>query len=147
MNIQMMKLFTYIKISFVCTFTRYVMGLLTKLLFLIILYKSINCQLNCNKIDNYVYKFNLLRHCQRSNKTVIALGKYLSLEECSKFAQNARGLAFNYNPIGRGDVNLFIKKSNIITGKGQKVWAFSIIQNLLRSDCEKRSIIQNCKVR
>lgn len=54
-------------------------------------------------------QFYPLRHCQRSNKTVIAFSSVKSLNQCSDFAIENRALAFNFSPENRSKINLFLK--------------------------------------
>jgi hypothetical protein len=69
---------------------------------------------NCRDLENEQekHKFYPLRHCQRSNKTVIALTDVESAKECAQFARSVRGLAFNYSPRGRREKNLFVVDKN-----------------------------------
>lgn len=54
-----------------------------------------------------------LRHCQRSNKTVIAqFNDFDDVEECADFARKSRGLAFNYSPKSRRFRNLYESDTN-----------------------------------
>lgn len=63
--------------------------------------------------DKLEHEFHPLRHCQRSNKSVIAFANVDSLDECIDFARSMSGLAFNYNPKDRFGKNLYeIKKMN-----------------------------------
>lgn len=41
-------------------------------------------------------KYYPLRHCQRSNKTVIGMKNVANLQKCVQFADSNRALAFNY---------------------------------------------------
>lgn len=52
--------------------------------------------------------YHPLRHCQRSNKTVIAqYNDFDTVEECANFARKSRGLAFNYSPKSRRSNNFY----------------------------------------
>ncbi|CRK93451.1 CLUMA_CG006987, isoform A [Clunio marinus] len=67
-----------------------------------LLYLSTTKSKFCHELEGRVKRdFHPLRHCQRSNKSVIAYMKVESLEECSDFAKLNRGLAFNFSPKGR----------------------------------------------
>lgn len=55
-------------------------------------------------------KFYAIRHCQRSNKTTIALAKYRRVKRCADLALRRHGLAFNFSPSSRESVNLFLLK-------------------------------------
>uniref|UniRef100_A0A182P9H4 adenylate cyclase n=1 Tax=Anopheles epiroticus TaxID=199890 RepID=A0A182P9H4_9DIPT len=56
---------------------------------------------------NIVHRFYPLRHCQRSNRTVIGLMNVKTVRECADFARDKQGLAFNYAPINRNNTNWF----------------------------------------
>ncbi|XP_053692326.1 uncharacterized protein LOC128740785 [Sabethes cyaneus] len=62
------------------------------------------------------HHFHALRHCQRSNRTVIGLINAETVRECAEFARRKHGLAFNYGPKDRKQVNLFelveLRKAN-----------------------------------
>lgn len=55
--------------------------------------------------------YHPLRHCQKSNKTIVASNDFESVEECADFAYKSNGLAFNYSPKIRRDKNLFEESS------------------------------------
>lgn len=61
----------------------------------------------CNEFKDIHHEFYPLRHCQRSNKTVIAYSNEDSLEDCAEFSRYHRGLAFNFSPIERRKKNLY----------------------------------------
>ena len=63
----------------------------------------------CKEFKDIEHKFYPLRHCQRSNKTVIDFSKVESLNECSEFAREKRALAFNFSPGERIKINLYQK--------------------------------------
>lgn len=67
----------------------------------------ISSKLCANRRLEVSLKFYPLRHCQRSNKSVITYSNTESLEECSSFAIKSRGLAFNFSPRDRYKKNLF----------------------------------------
>lgn len=75
----------------------------------------------CPNIESYPkYEFYPLRHCQRSNGTVIAFKNVKNLEECANLARDRYGLAFNFKPNDRRDKNLYdiIKnKSEVVLNK------------------------------
>lgn len=63
---------------------------------------------SCENIRSKIkLDFHPLRHCQRSNKTVIAFDDSETVEECAEFARKSKGLAFNYSPSDRREKNLF----------------------------------------
>jgi hypothetical protein len=68
----------------------------------------------CKEFEGKVkHEFYPLRHCQRSNKTVIYFTNVESFEDCVEFTRNHRGLAFNFSPLNRFKKNLFeLKKQN-----------------------------------
>lgn len=53
------------------------------------------------------HEFHPLRHCQRSNKTVIAYSNVKNVEKCAEFTRISRGLAFNFSPRNRSYQNMF----------------------------------------
>ncbi|XP_058126386.1 uncharacterized protein LOC131283098 [Anopheles ziemanni] len=55
-----------------------------------------------------VHRFYPLRHCQRSNRTVIGLANVKTVRECANLARHKQALAFNYAPEGRNRSNLFV---------------------------------------
>lgn len=69
----------------------------------------------CREFKEVKHEFYPLRHCQRSNKTVIALSNFESPNGCSEFARAHRALAFNYSPGDRRKINLY-QKGNISAG-------------------------------
>ncbi|XP_041775583.1 uncharacterized protein LOC121595581 [Anopheles merus] len=62
------------------------------------------CEANARKI---VHRFYPLRHCQRSNRTVIGLVNVQSVRECADYARDKQGLAFNFAPIKRNNTNWY----------------------------------------
>ncbi|XP_053667048.1 uncharacterized protein LOC128716153 [Anopheles marshallii] len=62
------------------------------------------CETAARKI---VHRFYPLRHCQRSNRTVIGLKNVKTVRECADFARDKQGLAFNYAPVDRNNSNWF----------------------------------------
>ncbi|EDS28634.1 conserved hypothetical protein [Culex quinquefasciatus] len=53
------------------------------------------------------HRFHALRHCQRSNKTIIGLINVSTVKECAQYARKRHGMAFNFGPKGRNLTNLF----------------------------------------
>lgn len=53
------------------------------------------------------HSYHPLRHCQRSNGTIIGLRNVKSIEECVAFAQDRSALAFNYGSKDNQTTNLF----------------------------------------
>lgn len=65
----------------------------------------------CSDENAIVHDFHPLRHCQRSNKSVIAFSNVDSLDDCIEYARSVRGLAFNFSSKDRYLKNRFeIKK-------------------------------------
>ena len=63
---------------------------------------------SCMELENEVkHEFHALRHCQRSNKTLIGLANFDTLEECADFTRRKNGLAFNFSPKNRNKNNLY----------------------------------------
>ena len=63
---------------------------------------------SCMELENEIkHEFYALRHCQRSNKTLIGLANFDTLEECADFTRNNKGLAFNFSPKNRNKHNLY----------------------------------------
>uniref|UniRef100_A0AAG5CXA5 C-type lectin domain-containing protein n=1 Tax=Anopheles atroparvus TaxID=41427 RepID=A0AAG5CXA5_ANOAO len=63
------------------------------------------CEMQAKRI---VHRFYPLRHCQRSNRTVIGLANVKTVRECADLARHKQALAFNYAPAGRNRSNLFV---------------------------------------
>ena len=62
----------------------------------------------CSELSNKIkHNFSPLRHCQRSNRTVIGMKNVENVEKCADFARSKRGLAFNYSPTGRNRTNFY----------------------------------------
>lgn len=53
------------------------------------------------------HRFHALRHCQRSNRTIVGLTNTATVAECAEYARKKRGLAFNFGPKNRNDTNLY----------------------------------------
>lgn len=68
-----------------------------------------NCKTLLSKTKHEYFP---LRHCQRSNKTVIAFTDVETLVECADFAKKNKGLAFNYSSQNRSSKNLFDPPKN-----------------------------------
>ncbi|CAO1325257.1 unnamed protein product [Diamesa serratosioi] len=63
---------------------------------------------SCMELESEIkHKFYALRHCQRSNKTMIGLANFDTLEECADFTRSKKGLAFNFSPKNRNKSNLY----------------------------------------
>uniref|UniRef100_A0A1B0CYY2 Uncharacterized protein n=1 Tax=Phlebotomus papatasi TaxID=29031 RepID=A0A1B0CYY2_PHLPP len=73
-----------------------------------------------NTNTEHLLKFHPTRHCQRSNKSIVALGNFRTVKECEDFARESHALAFNYAPADRGTVNKYEKGNE--TSKGYVHW-------------------------
>lgn len=63
---------------------------------------------SCMELESEIkHEFYALRHCQRSNKTLIGLANFDTLEECADFTRLKKGLAFNFSPKDRNKHNLY----------------------------------------
>lgn len=63
---------------------------------------------SCVELESEIkHEFYALRHCQRSNKTLIGLANFETLEECADFTRTKKGLAFNFSPKNRNKNNLY----------------------------------------
>lgn len=67
----------------------------------------------CKEFKEVDHEFYPLRHCQRSNKSIIAFLNVDSVKECADFSRNHRGLAFNFSPVERRMENFYKNKSSI----------------------------------
>lgn len=75
---------------------------------LLIFHVKCGMKKNCESLlSKTKHEFFPLRHCQRSNKTIIAFTDVETLVECSDFAKKVKGLAFNYSAQNRSSKNLF----------------------------------------
>lgn len=79
---------------------------------LFVIFVQVNSEF-CKVFKDVSHEFYPLRHCQRSNKSTIAVTNVNSLEECADFARNQRGLAFNYSPVERRKENLYQNKTTV----------------------------------
>lgn len=52
-----------------------------------------------------------LRHCQRSNMTVIGWDDFASVQKCMEYAKSMKGMAINFSPPGRRKRNRFENKT------------------------------------
>lgn len=65
----------------------------------------------CSNFSNTIrYNFYPIKHCQRSNKTVIGLYNVKASDECADAARSNKALAFNYAPENRGSINVYALK-------------------------------------
>lgn len=76
--------------------------------FLSIIFSEASIKTICRDLTNKPKPiYYPLRHCQRSNKTVIAFNDFERFEECVDFARKSKGLAFNYSPKNRRTKNFY----------------------------------------
>uniref|UniRef100_A0A336KJ24 CSON012136 protein n=1 Tax=Culicoides sonorensis TaxID=179676 RepID=A0A336KJ24_CULSO len=76
--------------------------------FIFLIRIKINAFEYCTKFEiksNHTY--HPLRHCQRSNGTIIGLRIVKNLDDCVSFARERSALAFNFGPKYRGSSNRF----------------------------------------
>ncbi|KAG4080631.1 hypothetical protein HA402_013161 [Bradysia odoriphaga] len=77
----------------------------------------------CAEYKNSLFTYHPIRHCQRSNKTVIGLSNVKTVDRCAEFAVQRRAMAFNFAPVDRGHTNLFEKaKENILRDNHTKYY-------------------------
>lgn len=70
------------------------------------------CALECAKYkqrNKQIYA--PLRHCQRSNMTVIGWENYNTVQKCMEFARSVKGMAINFSPMNRRKRNRFENKT------------------------------------
>lgn len=63
------------------------------------------------------HKYYPVRHCQRSNQTIVGLTNVNNVDKCADFASKRSAMAFNFSPLDRRGNNLFdqLKGQDIIT--------------------------------
>lgn len=86
-----------------------------------IIYYSVNfnliqCYMCSNFTKNIRYDFYPIKHCQRSNKTIVGVYNFDTVNECAAAARNHFALAFNFAPKARGSKNLFEINNNLTIG-------------------------------
>lgn len=65
---------------------------------------------SCAEYKNSVqHNYHPVRHCQKSNKTVIGLINASTVDKCADFASKRKAMAFNFATTDRGNINLFNK--------------------------------------
>lgn len=70
------------------------------------------CALECSKLrDRNKHIYAPLRHCQRSNMTVIGWENYNGVQRCMEFAKSVKGMAINFSPPKRRTRNRFENKT------------------------------------
>lgn len=71
--------------------------------------------LSCADYKNsFVHDYHPIRHCQKSNKTVIGVTNVNTVDKCAEFASKRKAMAFNFAPSDRGNVNLFNKPKGLM---------------------------------
>jgi hypothetical protein len=91
------------------------MNLIVNAIVIVFLISNAKCGMkkNCKRLAGKTkHEYFPLRHCQRSNKTVIAFTDVETLSECADFAKKVKGLAFNYSAGNRSSENLFDPPKN-----------------------------------
>lgn len=83
----------------------------------------------CEGLKNEKRLYYPLRHCQKSNKNIIAFNNFENVEECADFARNSNGLAFNYSPKSRS-----FKKF------------YDISNNETNEEIQLKRVFHNCEV-
>lgn len=64
--------------------------------------------LKCTKLkEQNKHIYAPLRHCQRSNMTIIGWQNFNSVQKCMEFAKSVKGMAFNFSPAKRRKRNRF----------------------------------------
>lgn len=67
---------------------------------------GLSCEDYKNSID---HEYHPLRHCQKSNKTIIGSINVNTVDKCADYASKRKAMAFNFAPSDRGNKNLFKK--------------------------------------
>ena len=90
-------------------FTEFISVMIFKVFtFILVTQHKLNAESKfCKGNEMISHEFHPLRHCQRSNKTVIAFSNVTSIKACAAFASERRGLAFNFSPQNRMSKNGF----------------------------------------
>lgn len=73
---------------------------------------KLSCALECSTLqarNKHIYA--PLRHCQRSNMTVIGWENFNSAQRCMEFARSVRGMAINFSPQHRRRRNRYENKT------------------------------------
>ncbi|XP_065080578.1 uncharacterized protein LOC135703316 [Ochlerotatus camptorhynchus] len=84
------------------------MQLLNAIVYFIIMLTAITGDQTCSRHRRRIkHRFHALRHCQRSNRTIVGLINTETVAECAEYARKKRGMAFNFGPKNRNDTNLF----------------------------------------
>lgn len=55
------------------------------------------------------HTYHPLKHCQKSNKTVVGSINVNTVDKCAEFAAKRKAMAFNFAQSDRGNINLFHK--------------------------------------
>ncbi|EJY57799.1 AAEL009338-PB, partial [Aedes aegypti] len=77
-------------------------------IYLIVVQATIVSDQTCSRHRQLAkHRFYALRHCQRSNRTIIGLINVKNVGECAEYARKKRGMAFNFGPKDRNETNLF----------------------------------------
>lgn len=75
-----------------------------------VLYRSVNeiGGYMCSNFSKSIHhEFYPIKHCQRSNKTIVGVYNVELVSECAIAARTHQALAFNFAPTSRGSQNMF----------------------------------------
>ncbi|XP_062548210.1 uncharacterized protein LOC134213292 [Armigeres subalbatus] len=75
---------------------------------IIVVLSTVSSEQTCTRLrQNIKHRFHALRHCQRSNRTIVGLINVNSVADCADYARKKHGMAFNYGPKERNETNFF----------------------------------------
>lgn len=57
--------------------------------------------------SSFGHKYHPIRHCQRSNQTIVGLANVNNVDKCADFASKRKAMAFNFSPLARREKNLY----------------------------------------
>lgn len=79
---------------------------------LLLLIINASCALECSAYkERNKHIYAPLRHCQRSNMTVIGWENFKGVQKCMEFAKSVKGMAINFSPPNRSKRNHFENKT------------------------------------
>lgn len=83
------------------------------IILLIMIAASSSCRaLECSKFkEQNKHIYAPVRHCQRSNLTIIGWENFNSVQKCMEYARAVKGMAINYSPAKRRKRNRFENKT------------------------------------
>lgn len=95
----------------------------------------ITASLNCVKLEDMIkHTFYPLRHCQRSNQSVVGYKMAANVEDCAEYSRLVQGLAFNFSPETRSKTNLFQK---VLEEQGKVLLKIYYSLELVRTNSNK----------